>query len=57
MRDSQSVQEVKRPAACPSCESKTVDTLAKVYTETTVWRCRQCDETWTIKSARQALRY
>ena len=41
-------EHVKRPAMCPSCKSKVVDTLAKVITVTTVWRCRECDHTWTI---------
>ena len=40
---------VKRPAACPFCQSPTVDTLAKVFTVKTFWRCRECEQTWTIE--------
>jgi hypothetical protein len=43
---------VPRPSVCPFCSGKIVDTLAKVLTEATVWRCRQCDRTWTIASLR-----
>ena len=41
---------VTRPSVCPFCKGKVVDTLAKIITETTFWRCRQCDGTWTIAS-------
>jgi ribosomal protein L37AE/L43A len=43
-------QVVARPAMCPFCKSKIIDTLAKVITVTSLWRCRQCDATWTIAS-------
>ena len=43
-------EAVMRPAACPFCKSKVIDTLAKVHTESTVWRCRRCDATWTVAS-------
>ena len=33
---------------CPFCKSKIIDTLAKVITVTSLWRCRNCEETWTI---------
>jgi ribosomal protein L37AE/L43A len=46
------VGDVARPSACPFCRGKIIDTLAKVLTETTVWRCRECDRTWTIASLR-----
>lgn len=39
---------ITRPTACPFCGAKAVDTLAKVLTVTTFWRCRECEETWTI---------
>jgi ribosomal protein L37AE/L43A len=39
---------VPRPALCPYCNSKAIDTLAKVFTARTLWRCRECSETWTI---------
>jgi ribosomal protein L37AE/L43A len=50
MYESQPTGTVPRPAACPFCNSKIIDTLAKVFTVTTFWRCKQCDETWTIAS-------
>jgi ribosomal protein L37AE/L43A len=43
-------EAVKRPAACPFCSGKIIDTLAKVVTVTSLWRCRHCDKTWTIAS-------
>jgi ribosomal protein L37AE/L43A len=39
---------VTRPEKCPFCGSKIVDTLAKVLTAATLWRCRGCERTWTI---------
>ena len=39
---------VTRPAACPYCKGKAVDTLAKLFTVKTMWSCRKCDRTWTI---------
>ena len=48
-------QTVARPTHCPSCKGTVFDTLAKVITETTLWRCRQCEETWTIKSVAASL--
>ena len=45
---------VARPAMCPFCKGKIFDTLAKVITETSFWRCRVCEETWTIKSQKAA---
>jgi hypothetical protein len=41
---------VTRPSTCPFCKSKIIDTLAKVITDTTFWRCLKCDRTWTIAS-------
>jgi ribosomal protein L37AE/L43A len=41
---------VARPTMCPFCDGKVIDTLAKVVNVRTVWRCRTCDETWTIGS-------
>jgi ribosomal protein L37AE/L43A len=49
MRDSEP-GDVTRPTICPFCKSKKIDTLAKVITVTTFWRCRNCDHTWTIAS-------
>ena len=45
---------VARPVMCPFCKGKIFDTLAKVITETSFWRCRTCEETWTIKSQKAA---
>jgi hypothetical protein len=50
MRDSEFTPAVPRPTACPFCKGKIIDTLAKVITVTTFWRCRECDRTWTIAS-------
>jgi ribosomal protein L37AE/L43A len=41
---------IARPSMCPFCGGKAIDTLAKVITVTTYWRCRECDKTWTIAS-------
>jgi len=41
---------VTRPTVCPFCKGKIIDTLAKVISASTVWRCRTCDETWTLAS-------
>jgi len=38
----------QRPAACPSCGSKAVGTLAKVITIDTAWRCQACGEVWKV---------
>ena len=50
MSDSRVEDVVMRPSECPFCHGKAVDTLAKVITVTTYWRCRTCDGTWTIAS-------
>jgi len=34
--------DVTRPTRCPFCNGKIIDTLAKVITVTTFWRCREC---------------
>lgn len=39
---------VVRPERCPSCHGRTIDTLAKVITVTTTWRCRGCEHMWSI---------
>jgi len=43
-------QTVVKPAACPFCNGKIIDTLAKVLTTRTMWRCLNCQETWTMES-------
>jgi ribosomal protein L37AE/L43A len=48
--DSRSDKAVTRPTVCPFCKGKVIDTLAKVLTERTFWRCRTCEATWTIAS-------
>jgi ribosomal protein L37AE/L43A len=52
MPDSRFAEGVARPAVCPFCKGRIIDTMAKVITVTAVWRCRECDETWTIASLR-----
>jgi hypothetical protein len=39
---------VARPEMCPFCNGKKFDTLAKVITDRSFWRCRICESTWTI---------
>jgi ribosomal protein L37AE/L43A len=48
MSESRFNKAITRPTMCPFCEGKRVDTLAKTITVTTLWRCRECNETWTI---------
>jgi len=55
MPDSPSDQTVARPTHCPFCNGTIFDTLAKVITVATLWRCRQCEETWTIASVAASL--
>ena len=43
-------QPVERPTHCPFCHAKSVDTLAKVITASTSFRCRTCEQSWTIAS-------
>jgi ribosomal protein L37AE/L43A len=50
MSESRFNEAVNRPTACPFCQGKRLDTLAKTITVTTLWRCRECDGTWTIAS-------
>jgi len=52
MPDSRPAADVARPTVCPFCDGKIIDTLAKVISVTAVWRCRECDQTWTIASLR-----
>jgi ribosomal protein L37AE/L43A len=40
---------------CPFCKGKIIDTLAKVITTSALWRCRECDRTWTIASLAASL--
>ena len=56
MPDSRFAEDVARPAACPFCKGRIIDTLARVITVTTFWRCRECDRTWTIASLRASSR-
>jgi hypothetical protein len=48
--DSRSADGGARPAICPFCHGKAVDTRATIVTVTTYWRCLECDRTWTIPS-------
>jgi ribosomal protein L37AE/L43A len=48
--DVRSAEGGTRPAMCPFCHGKAVDTRATIITVTTYWRCLECDRTWTIPS-------
>jgi hypothetical protein len=50
MADPLFTEAVTRPTGCPFCKGRIIDTLAKVITVTTLWRCRECERTWTIAS-------
>jgi ribosomal protein L37AE/L43A len=50
MQDPYFDQTVARQTSCPFCRSPIVDTLAKVITVKTFWRCRECERTWTVAS-------
>jgi ribosomal protein L37AE/L43A len=50
MSDSQLKNMTARPSKCPFCQGKAFDTLAKTITAATLWRCRQCEATWTVAS-------
>jgi ribosomal protein L37AE/L43A len=52
MPDSRFAEDVARPVVCPFCKGRIIDTLAKAITVTSLWRCRECDRTWTIASLR-----
>jgi transposase-like protein len=54
MANSQSPPDATRPTVCPFCKGKIIDTLAKVISPTTMWRCRECDQTWTLQSQKAA---
>ena len=41
---------IDRPTRCPFCQGKAIDTLAKVINASSLWRCRVCQETWTLAS-------
>jgi transposase-like protein len=45
-----SASTVARPTHCPQCKGKKIDTIAKVISVDTCWRCRECEATWTIAS-------
>jgi ribosomal protein L37AE/L43A len=50
MSESRINDQPARPAKCPFCQGKAIDTLAKTITPRTLWRCRDCEETWTLAS-------
>jgi ribosomal protein L37AE/L43A len=50
MSEFRPAEAVVRPTKCPSCDGKIVGTLAKVISMTSVWRCRECEHTWTLAS-------
>ena len=40
-------QSAAKPAACPSCGSNAMGTLAKLITAASMWRCQACGHAWT----------
>lgn len=50
MPEYNSNQTVVKPTSCPFCNGKIIDTLAKVLTTRTMWRCLSCQGTWTLDS-------
>jgi ribosomal protein L37AE/L43A len=54
MRELEFNEKVLRPATCPFCNSRGVDTLAKEITTNTLWRCRGCASEWTIDKLRKS---
>ena len=50
MTQSRSNDQITRPTRCPFCQGRVVDTLAKTITVATLWRCRECEATWTLAS-------
>jgi len=57
MFEAQSANTATRPAMCPFCHGSRFDTLAKVITPATCWRCRECDKTWTIATGSESRRF
>jgi len=43
---------ILRPVKCPDCGSRAIDTLAKVITADTYWRCVTCGLVWNRKQRR-----
>jgi len=56
MYESHFTDNVARPTECPFCRGTAIDTLAKVYTLATLWRCCQCNQTWSLASRKASLR-
>ena len=50
MHDEHANDAPARPTMCPFCNGRRIDTLARVITATTCWRCLHCAKTWTIAS-------
>jgi predicted Zn finger-like uncharacterized protein len=42
------------PTACPSCQSASIVTTAKVPDATSYWRCTSCGEVWNASRRREA---
>ena len=51
MFETKSPETTTRPAMCPYCQGRRIDTLAKVISPATCWRCRECDKTWTMANS------
>ena len=44
-------EKVLRPTVCPFCDGGRFDpVVADGVTAKTFWRCRECNQTWTIAS-------
>ena len=55
VRDPRYDEKVLRPTVCPFCKGRRFDpALAKIVTAKTFWRCRDCDQTWTIANVRES---
>jgi hypothetical protein len=53
MCESRFDEKVLRPTVCPFCKGSCVDpAVARIVTAKTCWRCRECDQTWTIANPR-----
>ena len=53
LRDSVAEMPDVRPSRCPFCHGRALDTLAKMITASTMWRCRTCEKTWTGNGTKQ----
>jgi predicted Zn finger-like uncharacterized protein len=45
-RSAPATPEKAAPSACPSCQSTSITTTAKVPDSTSYWRCTKCGDVW-----------